>query len=227
MVKEKGLSHIDDVVSLIAPIISHEVRNPLAIIGNSSYFIKTKLSKDGDIDPKVEKHISIIETELLHANEVFTKMIGYARMPEAQPKSTNLTLLVESAAAEFEGVKISGGKGLSVFVDAELTKTALRNTIENAVQSVGNGESKDGGGKVQISLSQKKETALVEIVDSGKGIPPEALERMFLPFNTTKPRGIGVGLAYARKALERQKGKIELGKAKTGARILITLPLTA
>lgn len=226
MPKGKALDNIDDVIALIAPIISHEVRNPLAIIGNSSYFIKTKLSKDGGIDPKVERHLSIIEIELRHANAVFTQIIGYVRMPEGNPTDVGLTGLIKSAAADFTGVKILGAsKVKTVHADAELAQTSLRNLIENAVQAAGDGEKNDGQGKVTISVSAADGNALIEVTDKGPGVPKEARERLFLPFNTTKPRGIGMGLAFAKKALGRQKGKVEYIPSPKGARFRISLPL--
>ncbi|MFH2201966.1 MAG: HAMP domain-containing sensor histidine kinase [Elusimicrobiota bacterium] len=225
MPKERDLSSIEDVIALIAPIISHEVRNPLAIIGNSSFFIKSKLSKDGIFDPKIERHLSIIEIELQHANDVFTQIISYARMPAAQPKPLRLGPLLEAAAAGFTGVTLAPvPDGTSVTADADLAKTALRSVIENAVQSAGDGEKKDGQGKVTVAVSVKGRRVIIEVSDSGPGIPEEARARLFAPFNTTKPRGIGMGLAYARKALERQAGKIELAKSKSGALLRISLP---
>ncbi|MEE8425341.1 MAG: HAMP domain-containing sensor histidine kinase [Elusimicrobiota bacterium] len=227
MAEEKDLSGIEDVIALIAPIISHEVRNPLAIIGNSSYFIKAKLGKDGKIDPKVERHLRIIEIELAHANDVFTKIIGYARMPEAKPEPVPLAALLESAVMGFDGVKTDAGAAgkKEVSADAELAKTSIRNAVENAVQAAGDGEKNDGKGKVRVTAKIAGKRAVIEVADDGPGIPEEARPRMFLPFNTTKPRGIGMGLAYARKALSRQNGDIELVDSKKGARFTISLPL--
>lgn len=227
MPMKNDLSDIDAVINLIAPIISHEVRNPLAIIGNSSYFIKTKLGKDGASDPKIEKHIGIIEIELAHANDVFEKILGYARMPEAKSKPADLSALVRAAVASFKNVAVPAAKAApSVAADPELAVRSLRCVVENAVQAVGGVESADARGRVRVSVSSAKGLATVLVEDDGPGIPPEAQRRLFLPFNTTKPRGIGMGLAYARKAIERQGGKIEARKAAAGAAFAVSLPLS-
>ena len=147
-------------------------------------------------------------------------------MPEGTPTDIGLAKLIESAAEDFTGVKISGAsKVKTVRADAELAQTSLRNLIENAVQAAGDGEKNDGQGKVTVSVSSAEGFALIEIADKGPGVPEEARERLFLPFNTTKPRGIGMGLAFAKKALARQKGKVELFPTAKGARFRISLPL--
>jgi signal transduction histidine kinase len=226
MSAKPDLSSMDDVIKLIAPIISHEVRNPLAIIGNSSYFIKTKLGKDGKVDPKVERHLSIIEMELLHANDVFEKILGYARMPEVKPTPCTLNELVKNAAQTFKGVKLDLAKtSPTVSADADLVTRAILCVIENAVQAVGGTETNDGEGKVRVSTKKEGKNGVVIVEDSGTGLPPEALPRLFEPFNTTKPRGIGMGLAFTQKVLGRHKGKVTSEKSKSGSKFKIALHL--
>jgi nitrogen fixation/metabolism regulation signal transduction histidine kinase len=226
MPEKADLSNIDEAIKLIAPIISHEVRNPLAIIGNSSYFIKTKLGKDGDVDAKVERHLGIIEMELVHANDVFEKILGYARMPEAKPKAGDLNRLVSDACAAFKNIKTDLPKaGPSVSADADLVVRAIKCVVENAVQAVGGTETADAQGKVKVTVKKEGKTGVVSIEDAGPGLSPDCLDRLFLPFNTTKPRGIGMGLAYARKVLDRHGGKVTSEKAKSGAKFKIALLL--
>lgn len=230
MLEDKDDAALEAALAKMTPIISHEIRNPLAIIGNSAYFIKTKLSKQGELDPKVTRHFAIIETELKHANDVLGEILAYTRMPEAKKAPHALTVLVEAALAATaapEGVKIQkslkAGE-LKVSVDGEMTASALHHLIRNAFEALAAGGAK-AAGTLKIATSKDGgDWGVVEISDSGPGIPAEAEAKLFTPFNTTRPRGVGLGLAYAHKALTRQGGGIELTAAK-GAAFRLRLPL--
>ncbi|MEE8424444.1 MAG: ATP-binding protein, partial [Elusimicrobiota bacterium] len=200
MPKDKDDDALEAALAKMAPIISHEIRNPLAIIGNSSYFIKTKLSKQGELDPKVTRHFTIIETELKHANDVLGEILAYTRMPEAKKAPHALTMLVEAALAATpapEGVKIQKSLkagDLKVSVDGEMTATVLHHLIRNAFGALSPDGTKTSG-SVKIATSKDGEKwGVVEISDSGPGIPAEAEAKLYTPFNTTRPRGVGVGL---------------------------------
>lgn len=230
MLEDKDAAALETALAKMASIISHEIRNPLAIIGNSSYFIKTKLSKQGKPDPKVTRHFEIIETELKHANDVLGEILAYTRMPEAKPSPHALSLLVEAALAAIpapKGVEIRKSLkagNLKVSVDGEMIATALHHLIRNAFEALTAGADKASGTLTIATSKDGGDWGVVEVSDSGPGIPAEAEAKLFTPFNTTRPRGVGLGLAYAHKALGRQGGEIELTAAK-GAAFRLKLPL--
>ncbi|PCI37229.1 MAG: hypothetical protein COB53_07090 [Elusimicrobia bacterium] len=199
---------IDDALTLLAPIISHELRNPMAVIKNSSYFIKTKLGNLGFEDEKVLRHLGIIEVELVNANNCLEEIMLYTRMPEANPASHGLNGIVEAARLGIElpdGVLIEcnlAKEDPKVEVDAELAARCVMHVIRNAVQAASGDENAD------ISVTTSAD-GLVRVVDTTEGgFPEKAVERLFEPFNTTKPKGIGMGLAYAKKALGRMGASI-------------------
>ncbi len=211
---------MDGALSHLAPIVSHEIRNPLAIIGNSSYFIKTKLSKDGEIDPKIARHLQIIESELKHANDVLSEILAYSRMPRPKKKSAIFKALVDAAVAGLTkpagvAVEVSGDGGQPE-MDSSMMAVAVTHLLRNAVEACGE------TGKVTVKLSQSGDHAVLSVEDSGPGVPEEAKDRMFEPFNTTKPRGVGLGLAFVREAALRHGG----AAAHDGGSVFkITLPL--
>ncbi len=194
---------IDEALQLLAPIVSHELRNPMAVIKNSSYFIKTKLGNLDVKDEKIARHLSIIDVELVNANNCLEEILLYARMPEAKVSPQNLNDLIKAARLAVElpdGVLIESepaGEETKVEADPELAARAIMHVIRNAVQAASADEDAD----VAVSAD---DDGTVLVVDSAKGgIPEKALPRLFEPFNTTKPKGIGLGLAYATKALGR------------------------
>jgi len=220
----------DAALRLLAPIVSHEIRNPLAIIGNSSYFIKVKLGKGAETDPKILKHLGIIEEELAHANATLGEILAFARMHEPALQAHPLNALVETAVRDLKpepgvGLKLSLGKDAPrVTADGELASTAIRHVVRNALQAVAGG--RDTPAQVSVGTSAKGSFGEIEVSDDGPGVPVEALPRLFEPFNTTKPRGIGLGLAYVQKVLLLHKGSIELVEGTDpGATFRIRLPL--
>jgi signal transduction histidine kinase len=216
----------ENALKRMAPIISHEIRNPLAIIGNSAYYIKTKLSTAGEVDPKIQRHLSIIEAEIRHANGTLEEVLSYARMRDAVPAPHDLNALAEEALRAVPapvGVtprkELAAGK-LPVRADSELAGKALQHLIRNAFEALA---ISSGEKTVTVASGAEGKRAWVEVSDTGPGLPAEAVERLFIPFTTTKPRGVGLGLAFARKALRRQGGDVER-MGSSGARFRLSLP---
>lgn len=213
-----------ELIRRIASVVGHEMRNPLAVIKNSSYFVKTKLSQTS-IDPKIEKHLGIIESEITRADALISDILAYSRPLELKPAPASLTALAKAALAELSApadikVKTSFPKNApSVSVDAAAVQNALRRILDNAVEAM------NGQGTLTLSVSAAKGWARLEVRDTGTGIKPEALGSVFEPFYTTKPRGLGLGLAIARKAVEAHKGKMEAANHPDGgAAVALSLP---
>lgn len=203
---------LDLALKLMAPIISHEIRNPLAVIGNSAYFVKTKLDILKVSDPKVTKHLSHIETELRHANDVLEDMLLYARMKEPALSATPLMSIAADALGELPvpaNVKLDNkldAKAPKAMVDPELATRSLRHLVRNALEAA----AATASGLVKVEAAEgKANTVTITVSDTGVGFPKEMEGRLFIPFQTTKPRGIGLGLAYVKKTAERMGGKVE------------------
>jgi len=208
LIKKERLAAIGQMAS----VVGHEIRNPLAVINNSAYFIKTKLAAGGgEVDPKVTKHIGIIEAEIQQANGIINEILGFARTRDLMLTHSALNNymadLLESYPfpAHIAIVKDFEPENLWVNIDAEEIKQAVRNIIGNAVEVM------PERGQLTVRTSATADNmAQLSISDSGPGIPPEMVEKIFAPFFTTKARGTGLGLAVVKKAMDRHKGKIEV-----------------
>jgi signal transduction histidine kinase len=208
----------------MAPVISHEIRNPLAVIGNSTYFIKSKLSTAGPLDPKIAKHLGIIESEVRRANETLSEILAFTRMREPVREPVDLGDLVSKTLLEFHppGRKVLFDPQPAmprVQADAEIIARSIAHLLRNAAEASSRGD-------IRISVSSASGTASIEVSDSGPGLSPEAASRLFTPFFTTKPRGIGLGLAFVRKAASGHGGRALVeNRPGGGVSARIELPL--
>ena len=138
-----------------------------------------------------------------------------ARLPEPRPRAVDLAELVEDAARlararpDAAGVELTvrGPRGPLVRVtDPELVAQALSNLLANAVEAAAAGPQ----ASVSLRLQATSGGAVMEVTDSGPGVPPGEAESIFMPLTTSKPRGSGVGLHLARAALRSLGGEVLL-----------------
>jgi signal transduction histidine kinase len=109
-----------------------------------------------------------------------------------------------------------------VLADKEQLLRAFNNLFKNAVQAIG----EESVGKIDITIQKQENTCLIEISDSGKGIPKEFIDKIFFPNFTTKSGGMGLGLAIVKNIIVSFGGEISLYSQKEkGTTFKIMLPL--
>ena len=214
------MSDEQELIRRIASVVGHELRNPLAVLNNSAYFLKAKLGGQAGLDPKVEKHLNILASEVARADRMIGDILTYSRVMEPQKTKVGLGAAVKAA------VEALGDSGKTVSVkapkadpevtaDPKLVGDAVRKLLENAVEAAG------PDGKVTVTVGKD----FIEVLDSGPGVKAELLPHLFEPFRTTKPKGLGLGLALVLKVAKAHGGRAEGENAKCGgARFRLTLP---
>ncbi|MBR2082095.1 MAG: HAMP domain-containing protein [Elusimicrobiaceae bacterium] len=192
-------------IGQMASIISHEIRNPLAVISNASRLIKTLVRPT---DQKVIKQFNIIESEIRQANSIISEVLGYARTRELILSMVDVNSYLHELVQSFPtpaGIVIKedlAAESVRIKVDAEEIKQALRNLITNAVEAM------PLGGTVTVGSRVGKRLVCLYVADTGPGVSEEVRQKMFSAFFTTKARGTGLGLAVVRKAISRHRGKL-------------------
>lgn len=228
----------------MASVVGHELRNPLAVMNNSIYFIKTKLgiAAAENLDPKIGKHLGIIESEIVKSNAIIRDVLDFARNRALNAAPHRLDELVEKAIERIqipEAVTLRKSLqlgALEVPVDEDEVRQVLVNLMENACQAMTSGGTLTVGTKTHPPLQRggcppgssggQGEFAEIVIGDTGCGIPQEHLGKIFAPFFTTKSRGTGLGLAVVKKIIERHQGTIDVtSKVGEGTQFRIRLPL--
>ncbi|MFI5350780.1 MAG: sensor histidine kinase [Elusimicrobiota bacterium] len=207
----------------IASVVGHELRNPMAVINNSAYFVRAKLGAS-NLDPKVEKHLKIIEAEIARADRMLSDILAYARPCEPMPESGSVDAIVEKALKTFEapeGCKAefkSGAKDAAVKADPKLVGESLKRLLDNAFDALG------GKGAAKVATGSGKEGVWISVTDSGAGVDMKIKGSLFEPFVTTKPRGLGLGLALSKKVLEAQGGSVDYQPGAKGSTFRLILP---
>jgi len=187
--------------------IAHELRNPLGVISNSVYYLKNRL---GDADPKVVKHLNIISREVERANNIITDLMNFVRVSELRTELTDPNELVRTTLERAlipEGVTVRTEltEGLpKIDVDSEKLEQVFLNLINNAVQAM------PDGGELCIRTGAENGEVSFDFKDTGEGIPPENMDKIFEPLFTTKTRGIGLGLALAKLLVDAHEGEIDV-----------------
>jgi len=209
LIKKERLAAIGQ----MAAVVGHEIRNPLAVINNSIYFIKTKLSTGQEPDPKIAKHIKIIESEIQQANGIINEILTYSRQRELKPELVKLNHWLEELLSVYpfpphiELVKWLDAADPTLSIDATEMQQSIRNLIGNGIEVM----PPPKGGKITVRTRiPEPGWVQIDIGDSGAGIPPDVLDKIFAPFFTTKARGTGLGLAVVRKVIDRHKGRVDV-----------------
>ena len=220
------------VVSRLASAIAHEIRNPLNYINLTLDHLRATFPPD---DPqKREMFESLtrqLKSEVGRINDRITEFLNYSRPPKLNPEPIDLEALARDALRIFEvqtsetGVKttvISAGIVPRVMADPDSLRSALTNLIINSLQAM------DGqGGAVTLTLSGEDDgrRVRIDIADSGRGIEPDDISKVFEPYYSTKETGTGLGLAIVKKAIDDHHGTIAVkSKVGEGTTFTITLP---
>jgi len=231
-------------LGLIAGGMGNELRNPLGVMSNAVFFLKSALP---DADGTVREYLDIIKDEIDSSLRIISDLLDFYRSKKSLIKPMPAHELVEQSLKGCdmpENVRLRtdfADCSAAILVDPKQMEQALRNLISNALQAM------PGGGELRVAVRESggglappqgregepegsSQAGFLEIcvVDTGEGIAPEHMEKLFQPLFSTRSRGIGLGLALSKKFTEINGGRIrvesELGK---GSRFTVKLPVDA
>jgi two-component system nitrogen regulation sensor histidine kinase NtrY len=208
--------------------IAHEIRNPLTPIRLSAERLLRK-SQQGDpgLTKAIEEGVEIIVREVVTLQGMVDEFSRYARMPRPRPAPVDLGKLVGETVHLYRdvkpGVEVEGtvDPGLpAVWIDAEQIKRALINLLDNAVEAT------EAPGQVRVAAQPVNGHLEIQVKDTGRGIPPESREKLFLPYFSTKGRGTGLGLAIVHRIVTDHQGAIRVeDNAPQGTVFTVELPM--
>jgi len=206
--------------------VAHEVKNPINAIVLHLQLLQNKLQQD---DPETRRHMDIIGNEIHRLDRVVQILVDFTRPRDLRLEDVDLCKILESVSvlaapdAARHGVHIvlelpndavetglapslaEGNAPLLVRVDSDLMKQAILNLVLNGVQSMA------AGGTLTMKARRDDDMILAEVLDQGCGIPPEAQEKIFELYYTTKSDqgGSGIGLAQTYQIMQWHYGSVE------------------
>jgi signal transduction histidine kinase len=215
----------------LSAVIAHEIRNPLMIIKTTLRALRRQGASRADI----EAAAADIDGEVTRLNRLVSEVLDFARPLTFELGDVELnTLCTEAARAVWAGagslpVDLSLSPAITTIeTDRERLRLALVNVLTNAKQAV---DARETGHPGTISLGTQRvadDRVRIAVRDSGIGIAPENLTRIYDPFFTTRTSGTGLGLAITRNIIEGLGGSITIHSERgQGTEVVIELPAAA
>ncbi len=224
------------VAGQLAAMVAHEVRNPLAIIRTAVQLVR-------DSDDGWEKRSEFLSTALTEVDRISTTITGFLSLSRPATANDQIVDVVAIAAEAVRAIEAYAGSrtiaigfalrhpSLLVRGDNQELRQVFLNLLLNASQAM------TDGGSIELSSDTLDEQrpdgtghctlAVIEVADSGPGIAPEVIDRIFEPFVSTKANGTGLGLAICSQIVERHGGRISASNVPgSGAVFAVYLPIT-
>ena len=209
----------------VAMGLAHEIRNPLGIIKTATQL----LHRRANLPESDKRHLKYVINEVSRINDLISDFLEFAK-PSAPMRSTQaarslvdelLGFCAPELASHHIDVHIDDqAPGATVHADPRQFKQAGLNLIVNAIDAMPN------GGHLTLAISSDSPYTVISISDTGAGIEPDMLERIFTPFVTTKASGTGLGLAKVYSIMESHEGRIECTSGKNaGATFSLYIPV--
>jgi len=214
----------------LAAGVAHEIRNPLNAMGMGLQRLEREfLPRD---ESKREEYISFMELilkEIRRVNQIIEQFLTLSRPFQLSLKKSSLQDLLKNLISLLREETSSLGITLQTVIptelplitmDPETLTQAFINIMKNGMQAMGK------GGTLRIEAKALKDSVEVMISDSGSGIPPEQMEKIFDYYYTTKEKGVGLGLPIAHRIIEAHGGQLRIeSQVGSGTKVTVTLPV--
>jgi len=214
----------------LASGVAHEIRNPLNAMGMGLQRLKREfLPQD---ESKREEYISFMELilkEIRRVNEIIEQFLTLSRPFQLNLRESSLQDLLKNLVTLFheEASSLRITLQAKIPTDLPLIKMDPERLTQAFINIMKNGmEAMDQGGTLHIKIKSIKEGVEVIISDSGPGIPPEQMEKIFNYYYTTKEKGVGLGLPIAHRIIEAHRGQLKIeSRVGSGTEVTVTLPV--
>ncbi|MFN1267296.1 two-component sensor histidine kinase [Pseudomonas lundensis] len=208
----------------VAMGLAHEIRNPLGIIKTATQL----LHRRADLGDNDKRHLEYVVSEVTRINDLITEFLDFAK-PSApvrcvQPARPLVEDILGFCKPELESHRVEAriddqAPDATLYADARQLKQACLNLIINAIDAM------PDGGHLTVGIAQEDDYTVISITDTGEGIAPDMMERIFTPFVTTKASGTGLGLAKVFSIMDNHDGRIECVSDKgAGATFNLYIP---
>lgn len=205
--------------------IAHEIKNPLTPIQLSAERIAKKFRRgDSDIGRAVEDGCRTIVNEVGQLKRMVDEFSRFARMPAIHLRESDLAEILRDVASLYGDVRpgveirIDAPRDLRAVLDPEQIRRALINLLDNAIEATETGS-------ITITARPGERSLILEVADTGRGVPDSDKDKLFLPYFSTKSSGTGLGLAIVHRIVHDHDGTISVhDNQPAGTRFQIEIP---
>jgi two-component system sensor histidine kinase HydH len=209
-----------------AAYVSHEIKNPLMVIGGLARQVE---NKEGE--PSLKEKLHIIQTEVQRLENFLGDLRDFTRPATPVMQKININEVIHEVDTLMQEEAKNQGVDLVEQLDPHLPplqadpnqmKQVILNLVKNAFEAM------DSGGQVVLASGAEDNQVWFSVKDTGNGMPPEVLEKIFNPFFTTKKKGTGLGLAVIHKIVADHHGSVSVQSLPDqGTTFRIKLPVTS
>jgi two-component system, NtrC family, sensor kinase len=211
-------------VGEMAAEMAHEFKRPLASIRSAI----TLLEQEYELNDQAQSLLAAVDGQLGKLTETMQDLFALARPVELESERVELADTVDSALAQLAGLVDTSGRRVHrdydpatppVYGDRHRIEQAVLNIALNAMEAM------ETGGSLSIALRPAGDGAELEFKDTGPGIPESEIEKVVLPFYSTKPAGTGLGLPLVARVVAAHRGSLDIrSEPDVGTTVRITLP---
>jgi signal transduction histidine kinase len=189
-------------ISRLTGGVAHEIKNPLNAIGLRLELLRARL---GEPDHELSGEIDILSKEVLRLDRVVKTFLDFSRPVDVHLQDLDLVVLArevtefvtpQARAAKIEVDFSAPSEPALIRGDSDLLKQAVLNLVSNAIDAM------PEGGRLQVRVDRRGDKLILEVCDTGSGIPPELRDKVFQLYFTTKSGGSGIGLAMTYRAVQ-------------------------
>ena len=212
----------------LAAGLHHEIKNPLAALSLHVQLLEEEI-ENGETSDETQQMLTVIKTEVSRIGSVLEGFRDFASIDRLNPGPVDLTQLIKRQVelcrptAQRQQVTLNLQKtalNLPIITgDQVRLEQVLLNLLLNALEAM------PDGGSVVVRVSLSDESVVVEVKDSGTGIPPEMHEKVFDAYFTTKGSGTGLGLAMSDKIMQQHDGSLTFQSSDSGTTFKMSLPI--
>ena len=221
------------VMGQMASTIAHELNQPLTAVVNYLEAARHLLARGPQSAERAGELMGRAVAQAERAGEVIRRLRQFVSKGKTERRTENLNKLVQEALAlALVGVQQSGVRvtlnlaeaEMPVVVDRVQIQQVVLNLVRNAIEAMESAQRRELTIGTRVLAADA--AVEVEVADSGPGISPEIAERLFEPFVTTKPAGMGLGLSICREIVEAHQGRLSVAAASPGGAVFtLSLPL--
>lgn len=206
-----------------AAYVSHEIKNPLMVIGGLAQQVGRRLEQ-----PELQEKLGIIQGEVRRLENFLADLRDFTRPAHPTKEKVNLNEIIHEVHTLMEGEAHKRNITISEHLEPYLPnleadpgqmKQVLLNLIKNSLEAM------DSGGEITLESGVDGPQIWFSVRDTGSGMPPEVLEKIFNPFFTTKEKGTGLGLAVIHKIIVDHHGTVAVeSEPDKGTTFVVKLP---